>query len=169
MCQKCLCTAYPFKVPPKIWPETYITATHQPALPEAKTAESPETATPWWQEHSAEKIFPPKQAASAHESRTMYSIVKHLGAVLDKNKVPWFLQSGSLLGAVRHGGVMCHECDVDIVIPRQFAYLVHGEGSDVRRELELELGLFVDMASSSSGFPACSTGGAALAGSPVSI
>ena len=29
MCQKCLCTAYPFKVPPKIWPKTYVTATHQ--------------------------------------------------------------------------------------------------------------------------------------------
>ena len=29
MCQKCLCTAYPFKVPLKIWPKTYVTATHQ--------------------------------------------------------------------------------------------------------------------------------------------
>ena len=32
MCQKCLCTAYPFKVPPKIWPKTYVTATQHDAL-----------------------------------------------------------------------------------------------------------------------------------------
>ena len=46
MCQKSLCTTHPFKVPPKIWPKTYVTATHQaPPAVDDLFAPNPASAT----------------------------------------------------------------------------------------------------------------------------
>jgi len=68
----------------------------------------------------------PMQHALAGESVDLYSMAHHVGRVLDEFNVLWWVVGGTMLGAVRHGGLMRQECDVDMAIPEIFLPLFVG-------------------------------------------
>jgi len=47
----------------------------------------------------------------------LYAILKDVTAVLEQNNIEHFISYGTLLGAVRHGGLIPWDTDVDILIP----------------------------------------------------
>jgi hypothetical protein len=47
----------------------------------------------------------------------LYNILKDTTAVLEKNNLEYFISFGTLLGAVRHGGLIPWDTDTDIIIP----------------------------------------------------
>jgi molybdopterin/thiamine biosynthesis adenylyltransferase len=47
----------------------------------------------------------------------LYNILKDVTKVLEKNNLEYFVSFGTLLGAVRHGGLIPWDTDTDIIIP----------------------------------------------------
>jgi len=47
----------------------------------------------------------------------LYNILKDVIKVLEKNNLEYFISFGTLLGAVRHGGLIPWDTDTDIIIP----------------------------------------------------
>lgn len=69
--------------------------------------------------------WPPVQRLKREGAMVIYNLIHALGVILDAFGVRWWASAGSLLGAVRNGGLMLQDCDVDIAIWRPDAhYLV---------------------------------------------
>jgi lipopolysaccharide cholinephosphotransferase len=49
----------------------------------------------------------------------MLEILKGLAKILDENGIQWWLSSGTLLGAARHGGFIPWDDDMDVVVLRK--------------------------------------------------
>jgi len=49
----------------------------------------------------------------------LYTILKDVTRVLEENNLEYFISFGTLLGAVRHGGLIPWDTDVDIVVPEK--------------------------------------------------
>lgn len=47
-------------------------------------------------------------------------ILDHIDQVLTGNGIPYFLDGGTLLGAVRHNGFIPWDDDIDLIIPRKY-------------------------------------------------
>lgn len=62
--------------------------------------------------------WPPAQRLTAEGSLTVYYLVKTVGSLLDAFGVKWWASAGALLGAVRNGGLLPQDCDVDFAIWR---------------------------------------------------
>ena len=52
----------------------------------------------------------------------LYNMLNTVGQVLSKFGVDWFASHGTLLGAIRHGGQIPHDCDLDLSI---FSWDIH--------------------------------------------
>lgn len=50
----------------------------------------------------------------------LYQVMKDVHEVLDKHNIPYWIHAGTLLGAVRHKGIIPWDDDVDIVIEKQY-------------------------------------------------
>ena len=49
----------------------------------------------------------------------LYNILKDVTNVLEKNNLEYFISFGTLLGAIRHKGLIPWDTDIDIIIPEQ--------------------------------------------------
>ena len=47
----------------------------------------------------------------------LYTLLKDVVHVLEENNIEYFISFGTLLGAVRHGGLIPWDTDVDILVP----------------------------------------------------
>ena len=50
--------------------------------------------------------------------RYILQVLREVVRVLDEMKVPYYMQGGTMLGAIRHGGFIPWDDDVDLGIPR---------------------------------------------------
>eukprot|EP00927_Polykrikos_kofoidii_P049620 TRINITY_DN43659_c0_g1_i1.p1 TRINITY_DN43659_c0_g1~~TRINITY_DN43659_c0_g1_i1.p1 ORF type:complete len:795 (-),score=121.44 TRINITY_DN43659_c0_g1_i1:158-2542(-) len=66
--------------------------------------------------------WPPLQRLTSAGALAIYSLIHAVGGILDAFGVRWWASAGSLLGAVRNGGMMPQDCDVDIAIWRADAH-----------------------------------------------
>ncbi|CAE8593940.1 unnamed protein product [Polarella glacialis] len=66
--------------------------------------------------------WPPTQRLTAQGALATYFLVKTVGGLLDTFGVRWWASAGALLGAVRNGGILPQDCDVDIAIWRPDAH-----------------------------------------------
>ena len=53
---------------------------------------------------------------SRSQSNQLYKLMKFIHDTLTKNKIKYFMVGGTLLGAVRHQGIIPHDDDGDICI-----------------------------------------------------
>eukprot|EP00413_Alexandrium_margalefii_P003403 CAMPEP_0204515546 /NCGR_PEP_ID=MMETSP0661-20131031/2676_1 /ASSEMBLY_ACC=CAM_ASM_000606 /TAXON_ID=109239 /ORGANISM="Alexandrium margalefi, Strain AMGDE01CS-322" /LENGTH=432 /DNA_ID=CAMNT_0051520869 /DNA_START=1 /DNA_END=1296 /DNA_ORIENTATION=- len=54
----------------------------------------------------------------------LYRMLDTVGRLLTWHGLTWFVSHGTLLGALRHGGIIPHDCDVDITVPMSEAKLL---------------------------------------------
>jgi len=47
----------------------------------------------------------------------LYRMLEVVGTLLSWHGVRWFVSHGTLLGAIRQGGIIPHDCDVDLTVP----------------------------------------------------
>ncbi|CAE8582301.1 unnamed protein product, partial [Polarella glacialis] len=66
--------------------------------------------------------WPPQQRLSAAGSLAAYSLLASVGSILDTFGVRWWAAHATLLGALRNGGLLPQECDVDIALWRPDAH-----------------------------------------------
>lgn len=67
-------------------------------------------------------------------------ILTHISEICESEKVNYWLDGGSLLGAVRHNGFIPWDDDIDIVMPRaDFQRFIKAAKEKLSHELELEL------------------------------
>jgi len=57
----------------------------------------------------------------------LYQMVDTVGQLLTWYNVRWFVSHGTLLGTVRHGGIIPHDCDVDITVSDQDVHKLREE------------------------------------------
>ena len=56
---------------------------------------------------------------SQEEVNELYDMFKHLTNLLNKNAIKWVATDGTLLGAIRHGGFIPWDDDIDIAIDKK--------------------------------------------------
>ncbi|CAE7339206.1 ANK3 [Symbiodinium microadriaticum] len=66
--------------------------------------------------------WPLAQSLTAQGTLAVYFLVKTVGGLLDEFGVKWWMSSGGLLGAMRNGGILPQDCDVDIAVWRPDAH-----------------------------------------------
>tara|TARA_R110002126_G_C10403967_1_gene496127 strand:- start:727 stop:1248 length:522 start_codon:yes stop_codon:yes gene_type:complete len=54
----------------------------------------------------------------------LYDMFSHLVTILKKNAIPWWCKGGTILGAVRHGGIIPWDDDIDICIDKKHVPLL---------------------------------------------
>jgi len=67
------------------------------------------------------------------EVNTLYEMFSHLVNILNKNAVKWTCTYGTLLGAIRHGGLIPWDDDVDIAIDKKDVPLLFWLKSQVEK------------------------------------
>ncbi len=60
--------------------------------------------------------YNPEGSTLRKTQHRMVNILSCVAAILDKHKIPYFLHGGTLLGAVRHGGFIPWDDDLDIAV-----------------------------------------------------
>lgn len=60
--------------------------------------------------------WPGEQVLRSDQVLVSYQLIYQLGRILDKYKVKWWAEGGTLIGAWRHHGLMRREPDIDIAI-----------------------------------------------------
>jgi len=56
---------------------------------------------------------------SQNEVNDLYEMFNHLITLLNKNAIPWVATDGTLLGAIRNGGLIPWDDDIDIAIDKK--------------------------------------------------
>ena len=59
------------------------------------------------------------QVLEQHEVNDLYHLFSHLVTILNKYSIKWCCSGGTLLGAVRNGGLIPYDDDIDITIDRK--------------------------------------------------
>lgn len=62
------------------------------------------------------KMYNPDGSVLRNQQLSMFEILKCIDELCNKHKIPYWLSSGTLLGAIRHGGFIPWDDDVDIEI-----------------------------------------------------
>ncbi len=65
----------------------------------------------------AERVAPPEHPRQEGETEPLASdveVLREIVRILNKNKIPYWIDCGSCLGAYRHGGMIPHDWDIDI-------------------------------------------------------
>ena len=57
-----------------------------------------------------------KYILTKHQSDDLYKLMKFIHNTLIKFKIPYFICGGTLLGAIRHQGIIPHDDDGDICV-----------------------------------------------------
>ncbi|CAD7944569.1 unnamed protein product [Amoebophrya sp. A120] len=84
--------------------------------------------------------WPPLQHQStAMDILTVYSLVHHVGRALDFFGAVWWISHGSMIGALRHGGHMPQDIDIDFAVPWDFFYLFAPGSAFVQRLRRLNI------------------------------
>lgn len=68
--------------------------------------------------HEAHGLFEPTKAQFEHMRRLLLMILEDVSRVCDKHGLRLMLGGGSALGAVRHGGMIPWDDDIDLMLPR---------------------------------------------------
>lgn len=63
--------------------------------------------------------YSPEGSKLRENQRALLDILLELADICEKNNIRWWLSSGTLLGAARHGGFIPWDDDVDIAMPRK--------------------------------------------------
>lgn len=66
--------------------------------------------------------WPPWQRLTAAGALAMYTLVQTVGSLMDAFRVRWWAAHATLLGALRHGGLLPQECDADFAVWRPDAH-----------------------------------------------
>lgn len=60
--------------------------------------------------------YNPEGSLLRHDQLELFEMVKFVAKICEKNNIPWWLSSGTLLGAARHKGFIPWDDDMDIVL-----------------------------------------------------
>lgn len=63
----------------------------------------------------------------------LYDLLSAADQVLTKHNIPYWIESGTLLGAVRHRGFIPWDDDIDIIVPEEYIPKLGGIAPDLRK------------------------------------